>query len=127
MIKNSLITGFKMKKNFSIFTIVLALTACSQTPASDFSGEWKQVPETDSLRKLTISKQGDDYQIKDEFWLNKNNTERTSSAASGIAEYDHEVLKYKDSQQIELKLTDPTHLTLTDKESDAVIQFEKIN
>ena len=127
MIKNSLITGFKMKKIFSIFTIFLALTACSQTPAPDFSGEWKQVPETDSLRKLTISKQGDDYQIKDEFWLNKNNTERTSSAASGIAEYDHEVLKYKDSQQIELKLTDPTHLTLTDKESDAVIQFKKIN
>lgn len=116
-----------MKKIFSIVTIVLALTACSQTPAPDFSGEWKQVPETESLRKLTISKQGEDYQIKDEFWLNKNNTERTSSAASGIAEYDHEVLKYKDSQQIELKLTDPTHLTLTDKESDAVIQFEKIN
>ncbi len=29
-------------------------------------------------------------------------------------EYDHGVLKYKDSQQIELKLTDPTHLTLTE-------------
>ena len=66
MIKNSLITGFKMKKIFSIFTIFLALTACSQTPAPDFSGEWKQVPKTDSLRKLTISKQGEDYQIKDE-------------------------------------------------------------
>ncbi len=81
------------------------------------------VPETDSLRKLTISKQGDDYQIKDEFWLNKNDTERTSSAASGIAEYDHEVLKYKDSQQIELKLTDPTHLTLTTKNLMQLFRF----
>ncbi|OTG79249.1 hypothetical protein B9T33_12265 [Acinetobacter sp. ANC 5054] len=116
-----------MKKIFSIFTISLALTACNQTPTADFSGEWKQIPETDSLRKLTISKQDDEYQIKDEFWLNKNNTERTSSAASGLAEQDHEVLKYKDSQQIELKLTDATHLTLTDREYDAVIHFEKIN
>ena len=116
-----------MKTYFSMLFLSLALAACSQTPAPDFSGEWKQTPETESLRKLSISKQGDDYQIKDEFWLDKNNTERISSASSGMAEVNNDVLKYKESNSIEMKLSDATHLTLTDKAYDAVIHFEKIN
>ncbi len=45
-----------------------------------------------------LRKQGDDYQIKDEFWLDKNNTERTSSTTSGMAEVSHDVLKYTREQ-----------------------------
>ncbi len=44
-----------------------------------------------------------------------------------MAEVSHDVLKYKESNSIEMKLSDATQLTLTDKAYDAVIHFEKIN
>lgn len=116
-----------MKFTIPLFCIGLALSACSKNPDVDYSGEWQQTPETSSLRKLTITQQGNHFHIQDEFWLDKTKMERPSTAGSGIAEVNaNGMMTYQNNKGVEFKLIDPNHLTLLDKSVNAVVNFEKV-
>ncbi|MEG0347708.1 MAG: hypothetical protein RR605_06610 [Acinetobacter sp.] len=117
----------------SLLTIIcifsLFLTACNKQVDKDFSGEWIQVPKTEnSVRKLFIEKSGNDYQIKDEFWLNQDST-RPSTSSEAIAEVSSDgSLKYKNLKTIEFQLNSTSdQLVLHDKSYDAKVTFEKAN
>ncbi|WP_448760930.1 hypothetical protein [Acinetobacter tandoii] len=105
----------------------LFLIACSKQADKDFSGEWVQLPKTEnSIRKLSIRKSGENYLVKDEFWLNKD-AARPSHLSEGVAEVSSNgTLEYKNLNTIEFQLdSSSNHLTLHDKNYDAKVIFEK--
>ena len=116
-----------MKFIIPLFCMAMFLSGCSKSVDVDYSGEWQQVPETSSLRKLTITQQGNNYHIQDEFWLDKTDMVRPSTSGSGIAEVNRDgAMTYQNVKGVEFRLTDPNHLTLLDKSVDAVVNFEKV-